>query len=222
MFAGLVALADQGRGPGNALDSNQTLTALYNLPSTDFNEVTQDNGTTGPSYQPETGLGSPVANLLVQNLSSVSRRLRLQRPPTSAETAPRLCRREPGCRQRSRRVERRAVTLRQRGRTEIRLDERTDVHQQHDEQFAVDHGDGHGCQRRQRPDHADLHADLRLYRTRHAHAHRHGHERQPDRYSQREDDGGRLERHDPNRSQLIRRGPAHAAAAQWRSHGSRR
>ena len=87
MFAGLVALADQGRGPGNALDSNQTLTALYNLPSSDFHEVTQDNGTTGPGYLPETGLGSPVANLLVQNLSSVAPTITAPAPPTSAKTA---------------------------------------------------------------------------------------------------------------------------------------
>ncbi len=68
MFAGLIALADQGRGSGNSLDSNQTLSALYNLSSSDFHEVTQSNGTTTAGYQAETGLGTPVANLLVPAL----------------------------------------------------------------------------------------------------------------------------------------------------------
>ncbi|HEY1683707.1 MAG TPA: hypothetical protein VGG19_03005 [Tepidisphaeraceae bacterium] len=75
MWAGLIAIADQGRtlaGLGS-LSGTQTLTDLYSLPSSDFHDITSgSNGsysaTTG--YDLVTGRGSPVANLLVPALAN--------------------------------------------------------------------------------------------------------------------------------------------------------
>ncbi len=75
-WAALIAIADQGRVAlgGTTLDGvTQTLPALYSLPSTDFHDITTgSNGgyNAGPGYDEVTGLGSPVANLLVPNLAS--------------------------------------------------------------------------------------------------------------------------------------------------------
>ena len=66
MWAGLVALADQVRtnvGESTLDGATQTLPRLYNLPSTDFHDITTGNNgfpaTTG--YDLVTGIGSPVA-----------------------------------------------------------------------------------------------------------------------------------------------------------------
>jgi hypothetical protein len=75
MFAGLVAIADQGRslqGEGTLDGPSQTLPALYNLSASDFHDVTSGgNGTynAGPGYDLVTGLGTPIANLLVPALA---------------------------------------------------------------------------------------------------------------------------------------------------------
>jgi hypothetical protein len=75
-WAGLVAIADQGRvlAGGAALDgANDLLPALYNLPN-DFNDVTTGSNavaSAGPGYDLVTGLGSPVANQLVADLAAV-------------------------------------------------------------------------------------------------------------------------------------------------------
>jgi len=74
--AALVAIADQGRalnGQGSLNGATQTLPALYQLPSTDFHDITTgSNGaysaTTG--YDLVTGLGTPVANQVVSGLVS--------------------------------------------------------------------------------------------------------------------------------------------------------
>jgi hypothetical protein len=74
-WAGLVAIADQGRvlAGGAALDgANDLLPALYNLPN-DFNDVTTGSNavaSAGPGYDLVTGLGSPVANQLVADLAA--------------------------------------------------------------------------------------------------------------------------------------------------------
>lgn len=74
-WAALIAVADQGRVAegGTTLDgATQTLPALYSLPSTDFHDITTgSNGTdsAGPGYNQVTGLGSPVANLLIPDLA---------------------------------------------------------------------------------------------------------------------------------------------------------
>ncbi len=76
LWAGLIAVADQGRvaAGGSTLDGpSQTLPALYNLPYQDFNDILAgDNEGFGatPGYDEVTGLGSPRANLLVPDLAS--------------------------------------------------------------------------------------------------------------------------------------------------------
>jgi hypothetical protein len=74
-WAALIAVADQGRVAegGTTLDgATQTLPALYSLPPADFHDVTAGgNGTlsAGPGYDKVTGLGTPVANLLIPDLA---------------------------------------------------------------------------------------------------------------------------------------------------------
>jgi hypothetical protein len=78
MWAGLVAIANQGRaldGQSSLNGLTQTLPTLYNLPSSDFHDVTSgSNGTysAGPGYDLTTGLGTPIANLLVPALAGYS------------------------------------------------------------------------------------------------------------------------------------------------------
>ncbi len=78
MFAGLVAIANQGRaldGQSTLNGLTQTLPDLYSLPSSDFHDVTTgSNGTysAGSGYDLVTGLGTPVANLLVPALAGYS------------------------------------------------------------------------------------------------------------------------------------------------------
>jgi hypothetical protein len=72
-WAALVTLADQGRALLGqlALDGHtQTLPDLYRLPDSDFHDIiTGDNGyPAGPGYDLATGLGSPIANLVVADL----------------------------------------------------------------------------------------------------------------------------------------------------------
>jgi hypothetical protein len=73
-WAALMAIVDQGRVAAGktALDGfTQTLPLLYQLPSSDFNDITTGyNGySAGPGFDLVTGRGSPVANLLVADLA---------------------------------------------------------------------------------------------------------------------------------------------------------
>ena len=98
-WAGLIAIADQGREAygGTAFDSptdpTQALLAIYSLPSADFNQVTTGyNGFMATSgYDELTGLGSPIANLLVPDLASygliVPAQLAITSPPPGTVTA---------------------------------------------------------------------------------------------------------------------------------------
>ena len=67
----MVAIADQGRASaGNSTlnGASQTLAAIYAAPSTDFHDITTGSTefeSAGVGYDLATGLGSPVANLLV-------------------------------------------------------------------------------------------------------------------------------------------------------------
>lgn len=77
MWAGLVAIADQGRslnGLTSLNGSTQTLPTLYKLPASDFHDITSgSNGySAGTGYDLATGRGSPVSNLLVPALAGVS------------------------------------------------------------------------------------------------------------------------------------------------------
>jgi hypothetical protein len=75
LWAALIAIADQGRVLAGAtmLDGpSQTLPYLYDLPSTDFHDITSgsnDGETAGSGYDEVTGIGSPIANLLVPDLA---------------------------------------------------------------------------------------------------------------------------------------------------------
>jgi hypothetical protein len=85
-WAALIALADQKRlannpALGTLVSGTQTLPALYSLPSSDFHDVTvgytglDTNGNTvygKPGYDLITGLGSPVANLVVLALAGTT------------------------------------------------------------------------------------------------------------------------------------------------------
>ncbi len=73
MWAGIIAIADQGRVNAGltTLDGpTQTLPDLYKLPSTDFHDVTSGNNgyAAGTGYDLVTGIGSPIVNLLVNGL----------------------------------------------------------------------------------------------------------------------------------------------------------
>jgi subtilase family serine protease len=80
LWAALVAIADQGRGSAGSLDgATQTLPALYKLgtganASSNFHDITRGSSgsnSAGPGYDKVTGLGTPIANNLVQGLVSV-------------------------------------------------------------------------------------------------------------------------------------------------------
>jgi hypothetical protein len=75
LWAGMVAIANQGRALNGApplTGYSQTLPALYNLPATDYHQITVGyNGfNAGPGYNLVTGLGSPKANLLIPQLAA--------------------------------------------------------------------------------------------------------------------------------------------------------
>ena len=84
-WAGLFAIADQGRALAglSSLDGpSQTLPALYQAPASDFHDVTRGGNVqeqAGPGFDTLTGLGSPVANLLIPTLVAF---------PIAASTAP--------------------------------------------------------------------------------------------------------------------------------------
>jgi hypothetical protein len=74
MWGALIAIADQGlalRGQPSLDGPSQTLPMLYDLPSSDFHDITTgDNGFPAiPGYDLASGLGSPIANLLVPALA---------------------------------------------------------------------------------------------------------------------------------------------------------
>ncbi|MGH7169118.1 MAG: S53 family peptidase [Gemmataceae bacterium] len=75
-WSALVAIADQGRavnGEGTLDGPSQTLPALYQMPSSNFHDITTgSNGaySAGPGYDLVTGLGTPIANLVVNSLVS--------------------------------------------------------------------------------------------------------------------------------------------------------
>ena len=73
LWAGLIAVADQGRslaGLGSLDGRTQTLPLLYQLPANDFHDITSgSNGfSAGAGYDLVTGRGSPKANLVVAGL----------------------------------------------------------------------------------------------------------------------------------------------------------
>jgi hypothetical protein len=75
-WAALLAIADQGRalnGQSTLNGATQTLPALYQLPSSDFHDITSgSNGadSASPGYDLVTGRGSPVGDKIVSGLVS--------------------------------------------------------------------------------------------------------------------------------------------------------
>jgi hypothetical protein len=73
-WAGLIAIADQGRQLANEtpLDGlKDTLPKLYSLPGDDFHDVISGNNgfAAGPGYDLVTGIGTPVADRLIPHLA---------------------------------------------------------------------------------------------------------------------------------------------------------
>ena len=98
-WAGLVAITDQGLatvGQGT-LSTNELLTELYSLPSSDFNDITSgSNGYSATAgYDLVTGLGSPRANLLVAGLVADDGSSTARRRPHRHPRASRSSRRHP-------------------------------------------------------------------------------------------------------------------------------
>lgn len=76
MWAGVIAIADQGRalsGQGTLDGRTETLPKIYAAPSADFHDITSgDNGfAAGAGYDLATGRGTPIVNKLVQDLVGV-------------------------------------------------------------------------------------------------------------------------------------------------------
>ena len=73
-MGGVIADIDQGRGylgEGSLDGRQQTIPALYNLPSTDFHDITSGNNgfyAAGTGYDLVTGLGSPVVPRIVDDM----------------------------------------------------------------------------------------------------------------------------------------------------------
>jgi hypothetical protein len=92
-WAGLIAVADQGRGlgGGSSLDgASQTLPRLYSIPAGSYHDITSGNNgfTAGPGYDLVTGRGSPLANTLVQELASTGPTVSSATPSGILTTAP--------------------------------------------------------------------------------------------------------------------------------------
>ena len=94
IWAGLIAIADQGRvlAGGTPLTGyTQTLPALYALPAADFHDIV--NGSNGyaaePGYDLATGRGTPIANLLVPALAGyeVASQIAIKTEPPSSVVA---------------------------------------------------------------------------------------------------------------------------------------
>lgn len=75
-WAGLIAIADQGLSNGGAplLTSVTSPAELYQLPTTDFHDVTSGfNGFyAGTGYDYVSGIGTPIANLLIPDLVNLA------------------------------------------------------------------------------------------------------------------------------------------------------
>ncbi len=79
LWAGVIALADQGRalaGLGTLDGRHDTLPDLYALPAGDFHDVTAGNNgaAAGPGYDLATGRGTPVVDRLVADLAGAAPR----------------------------------------------------------------------------------------------------------------------------------------------------
>jgi hypothetical protein len=90
-WAALIAIANQGRASEGypSLDGrSQTLPALYNASKSDFHDITSGNNgfSAGPGYDLVTGIGTPIANLLLPALAAYGHAAPAN-PPTVAQAA---------------------------------------------------------------------------------------------------------------------------------------
>jgi hypothetical protein len=69
-WAALIAIADQGRALAGEASIGNAQAALYQLPSGDFHDITggSNGNLAAPGYDLATGLGSPIASLVVGGL----------------------------------------------------------------------------------------------------------------------------------------------------------
>jgi subtilase family serine protease len=70
-WAALIALANQGRAIRGLGTISNAQSFLYSLPADDYHDITSGNNggySAGPGYDAVTGLGSPIANLIIQDL----------------------------------------------------------------------------------------------------------------------------------------------------------
>jgi subtilase family serine protease len=84
-WSGLIAIADQGLALNHVGSLSNAQTSLYQLPSSDFNDITSGTSganSAGKGYDLVTGLGSPKANLLVPGL------VQLNTPAAAKTTTP--------------------------------------------------------------------------------------------------------------------------------------
>jgi subtilase family serine protease len=77
VWAALIAIADQGRasvGLGSLDGRSQTLPLLYQLPASDFHDITSGNNgfAATAGFDLVTGIGTPIANLIVAGLVGAS------------------------------------------------------------------------------------------------------------------------------------------------------
>jgi hypothetical protein len=90
LWAGMIGIADQGRvlAGGTTLNgATQTLPMLYGLPAADFHDVISGNNGTypaGPGYDLVSGIGTPIANLLVPALAGYGPSAPIVAAPTTA------------------------------------------------------------------------------------------------------------------------------------------
>jgi subtilase family serine protease len=92
MWAGLVAITDQGRvadGLSTLNGATQTLPMLYQLSSSDFHDITTGNNggySAGPGYDLVTGLGSPNVLPLVSDMVGMAPNVLYVDPSASGST----------------------------------------------------------------------------------------------------------------------------------------
>jgi hypothetical protein len=91
VWAGLIAIADQGRvlAGGTPLTGySQTLPTLYSLAASDFHDIVSGNNgySAGPGYDLVTGLGTPIANRLVPDLAATKITLLPQSPLVTVDS----------------------------------------------------------------------------------------------------------------------------------------
>jgi hypothetical protein len=89
-WAGLIALADQGRAASGKADlsTSDTLKAIYNMPAGNFHDITTgSNGfAAGSGYDLASGRGTPLANLVINSLVNFTSSTAVTKTSTTTTT----------------------------------------------------------------------------------------------------------------------------------------